>query len=333
VRDIAPSFVTTLLKRILPTVGASLICEPINEHVGLIQFANGRRSFFRDVVFNINPVGSCELAIDKFASTFFLGHFGYSATNCCRVSRPSGLTGVSLDDSLDHGRRFAERIGFPVILKPNSFSEGKFVTKVFSPQEFYTVATSILAVTDTMLVEQFYPGNDYRLVVFDGHLVAAYQRRPLSVVGDGVSSIYTQLLAKQAAYGEAGMGRIIDIDDYRIGLRLKQLKIDLDTILPDQECVYVLDNANLSTGGTSQDVTEQVHPDFANLAVSICADMQLRLCGVDIITTDISQSISNYVVIEINSAPGMRHFSSLSANHLRKVEEIYRSILNHLEYD
>lgn len=330
-RDLAPSFATALLKRILPTIGATLISEPINEHVGLISFANGRRCFYRDTIFNINPVGSCETAIDKHATTFFLKHFGYKATDCIRIARPAAIDGPSLESSLDQGYRFAEAIGFPVILKPNTFSEGKFVTKVFCREDFYLVAATILKVTDTLLVERFYPGNDYRLVVLDGTLVAAYRRHPLSLIGDGMRPIKTLLCEKQDAFHIAGMGVKIDVEDFRIALCLKRFGMSLDTVLPSQKQVYLLDNANLSSGGTSHDVTNQVHPDYTKLATNICSDMLLRLCGVDIITEDISWPMQNYVIIEINSAPGMRHFASTSPLHDQKVERIYRTILGQLE--
>lgn len=331
-RDLTPSFATTLLKRILPSLNATLITEPTNEHVGLIKFANGRRTFYRDTIFGINPVGSCETAIDKYATAFFLKYFGYNSTECYRFARKAEVQLYNTDSLIDSAYHVAETMGFPVMLKPNTFSEGRLVTKVFCRDDFISVAKKILQVTDTFLVERFYSGNDYRLVIFDGNLVAAYHRQPLSVTGNGSKNIQSLLMERQDIFSASGMGLVIDAYDYRIQLTLRRLGMDLDTVLPLDKKIFLLDNANLSTGGTSHDVTNHVHPDYAKLAASICSDMALRLCGVDIITENIAEPRSDYVIIEINSAPGLRHFASMSTNNTQAVENLYRTILYALEH-
>ena len=93
----------------------------------------------------------------------------------------------------------------------------------------------------------------------------------------------------------------------------------------------ILDNANLSTGGMSYDFTTKIHTDYANLAINITKDMELRLCGVDILTSDISKPISDYIIIEINSAPGLDNYASLGEEQVQIVDNLYLKILQSLE--
>ena len=89
----------------------------------------------------------------------------------------------------------------------------------------------------------------------------------------------------------------------------------------------MLDNANLSTGGTSIDVTEKVHPFFKNIAIKLTKDIGLRLCGVDlIIVGDISKPAKSWYVIEINSAPGLDHYAALVKKQQNIVEALYTKV-------
>ncbi len=100
-----------------------------------------------------------------------------------------------------------------------------------------------------------------------------------------------------------------------------------ETIPRQGELVQLLDNANLSTGGTSVDVTEKVHPFFQKKAIALTKDMGLRLCGVDlIIEGDITKAESKWYVIEINSAPGLDHYASLGNKQQKIVEALYTKV-------
>ncbi|MBC1220616.1 cyanophycin synthetase, partial [Nostoc sp. UCD120] len=95
--------------------------------------------------------------------------------------------------------------------------------------------------------------------------------------------------------------------------------------------VYLLDNANLSTGGEAVDFTESIHPDFQKLAVSITKDMQLRLAGVDILASDITSPIVDYTILEVNGAPSLSHYASFGEVQTKRVENLYLKILKILE--
>jgi D-alanine-D-alanine ligase-like ATP-grasp enzyme len=326
-------FVTEMLKKLAPRVGATLLIEPEYGYVGQITFKNGRSALFRGTNFNINQLGSVEIARDKGYACFFLKSFGYNV--------PYGQTFFS-DDLNQHldirrdihdGFSFASQLGFPVIVKPNNLSQGRLVARVFNKREYFRLARQIFRHTSVLRVERFYEGNDYRIVVLDTEIISAYQRVPLSVVGDGRSTIRGLLRKKQESFVRAGRDTTIKIDDFRIETKLARQRLSLDSVLSRGTKLFLLDNANLSTGGDAFDVTADVHREFANLAVRITRDMGLRFCGVDIITADITRPVLDYVVIEVNGAPGLDNYASIGTKQAKAVELLYLRVLRALESD
>lgn len=196
--------------------------------------------------------------------------------------------------NIDAAYRYARRLGFPVVVKPNSGSQGTGVATAHNRQEFYTAMRAIFRHDRIALVQPMLHGKDYRLVVLDNTIVSAYQRIPLNVIGDGRSAIARLLKEKQRRFVEANRDTRIRFDDPRLAIKLKHQGLTLKSVLAAGERIFLLDNANLSTGGESVDVTNKVHPAFRRLAVRITKDMGLRLCGVDIMVDgDISLGTRN----------------------------------------
>lgn len=329
---IRKSFVAEIVCRVAPRIGAHVLTEPEYGFVGLVTFKNGKRVLFRDRNFNINPLASAEIAKDKGYADFFLKHYGYHTSEGQTFFSEERNRRITIKRTIGDGFEYAESLGFPVILKPNNLSQGTLVTKVYNRSEYYRAARKILRRTPVMLVQRFYSGPDYRIVVLDDEVISAYQRIPLFVVGDGRSSIRKLAARKQKYYQKIGRDTEIDIDDFRIGQKLKRQRLHLDSIPGKSEQVYLLDNANLSTGGDAIDVTQAIHPDFKRLAVNITKDMGLRMCGVDIITSaEINLPMSDYVVIEINSAPGLDNYASMGVEQQERVDELYLKVLKALE--
>lgn len=214
-------------------------------------------------------------------------------------------------------------------MKPNSKSQGWGVAKVHNKKELERAARFISARENVFLIQKPARGDDYRLVVLDDKVISAYRRIPLSVMGDGSSSIATLLRKKQRTFRRAGRDTNIKLNDYRFVLRLRRLGKSLKYVPKLGEEVILLDNANLSTGGDAVDVTKKLHPEWNSLAVKITRDMGLRFCGVDLM---IRGSIAeppkgNYVILEINSAPGLDHYASVGGKQRRIVENLYLKVL------
>jgi D-alanine-D-alanine ligase-like ATP-grasp enzyme len=323
--------VTKFLKALVPKINAVLISEPEFENVGFILFKDGNKEYYKNTSFSLNSFASAEIAKDKNYTNFFLKKMGYKVpegqtffsdklNSCLRIKR-----------TISDGFEYAKSIGFPVIIKPNNLSQGKLVTKIFNKEEYYETAEKIFDITDVMLVERFYYGNDFRVLVLDEEIFAVYQREPLKIIGNGISRIKELIEEKQNDFIKSGRKVAINCNDYRIARNLKRNNYTINTILDRGLILQILDNANLSTGGTIYDFTSKVHQEFKNLAVNITKDMKLRLCGIDFLTDDIRKPVSDYTIIEINASPGLNNYASLGAEQLAIAHSFYFRILELLE--
>jgi D-alanine-D-alanine ligase-like ATP-grasp enzyme len=326
-------FVTEILKKIAPKVGADLLIEPEYGFVGQVTFKSGKKMLFRGSNFNVNRLGSVEIARDKGYASFFLRSFGYKTPEGQTFFSEKLCQNLIIKRTIDDGFTYAQQLGFPVILKPNNRSQGMLVTKVYTKRDYYRVARQIFKKSGVLLVQKYYAGRDYRVVVLDDEVISAYERIPLVISGNGQSSIRDLLKHKQDLFLESGRDTVIGVDDFRIKLKLRRQKLSLDSILPNGKSVYLLDNANLSTGGDALDVTDNLHPSFRELAIRITKDMGLRLCGVDILADDITLPLKDYIIIEINGAPGLDNYASMGQAQAKVVESLYLKVLRALEND
>lgn len=324
-------FVTSILQKVAEEIGAIVLLDPECPFVGLIIFKNGNKTFFRSSRFSINSSGSVAIAKDKGVSNFFLNKFGYKVTEGKTFFSEELCEEIANTRNIDAGFYYAKELGFPVIVKPINLSQGIFVTKVHNKQEYYQVAKKILQKTSGFIVERFYSGNDYRIVVLDDEIVSAYQRIPLFIIGDAQATILELMQQKQETFIKNGRKEIIDFEDYRIKKNLRRRKLNFNTVIPKNNIIYLLDNANLSTGGEAVDFTENIHPDFQKLAVSITKEMELRLAGVDILTSDITSPMGDYTIVEVNGAPSLTHYASFGEVQTKRVEKLYLKVLKALE--
>ncbi|MBV6413767.1 MAG: cyanophycin synthetase [Xanthomonadales bacterium PRO6] len=221
---------------------------------------------------------------------------------------PKQMTASSERETL----RAAERIGYPVVVKPYNGNHGRGVCiNLRTPEEVargYEVASKI---SRTVVVETFLTGFDHRMLVVNGELVAAAKRVPGHVIGDGTHSI-KELIEIVNSDPRRGIGHekvLTKIQlDHQVDDLLAKKGYTLDTVLPADEIFWLRSTANLSTGGTAIDVTDIVHPDNRAMAVRAAKAIGLDVCGVDFLTDDISQSYQTHGggICEINAAPGFR---------------------------
>ncbi len=324
-------FVTEVIKKLVPQIGATVLIEPEYGFVGQITFKNGKQTFFRNTRFEINNHASVAIVQDKGYASFFLKQFGYKVPQEQTFFSDKLCSKLIKKRTIDDGYAFAKNLGFPIIVKPNDLSKGILVAKVYNKEEYYQTAQQIFSNTSVLLVQKFYSGNDYRVVVLDGEIVSAYQRMPLSAIGDGKSNILEIIEQKKKTILQENRDVTIDLDDFRIAAKLQKQGLTLNSIIPKNTRINLLDNANLSNGGEAIDVTKQIHPDFQKLAISVTKDIGLRLGGVDIITSDITQPMQDYAIIEINGAPGLEHYAAIGEQQMKVVEELYLKILKAIE--
>ncbi len=300
-------FVANLLKRLGEEEGIPVHVEPTWGHVGQITRPDGTKTYFRGAHFDLNGLGSTEIAVDKGYAAYFLEQAGHNVIPGKTFYAPGFANAINSKDSIDAAYEYAKTtIGFPVVLKPNSSTQGKLVCVAHDKRTFMQAARSICKMDRVFLVQPLIKGHDYRVVVLDGEVMSAYERLPLSVAGNGISTIEELLDKKQKEYQARGRDTTINKEDFRIDNRLKRHQMNRSTILPANQSFALLDNRNLSTGGDAVDVIEEIDPSYKDLAIRIVRDMGLRYCGVDLMVQDdirkpIDPKLNTYHVIEINA--------------------------------
>lgn len=321
-----------LLKKMGRKIGASVAVEPEWGIVGQITFKNGKKSYFRYNTLDLNPVGASDIAKDKGYATYFLKRMGYSTVPGDVFYSASWCTAIGSRRDVNAAYRYAKKLGFPVIVKPNSGSQGTDVALVHNKMEFFRALRSIFKNDRIALVQRKVEGHDYRIVVLDTNVISAYERLPLNVTGDGRSTILELLRKKQRSFVASSRDTRLKTNDPRIAGKLKHQGLGMRSILPRDERIFLLDNANLSSGGDSIDVTRAMHPAFKKLAVDITRDMGLRMCGVDLMVDgDIREEPERYWVLEINAAPGLDHYVKGGKAQEKIVNDLYLQVLKHLE--
>jgi len=325
------NLVSELLKKIVPQMGATLLLEPEYEYAGMIRFASGKQMLFRGTCLNINPAGAVDIAKDKDYSKFFLRSFGYIVPEGKTFFSEERNRVIRVQRDIYEGLVYAKKLGFPVVIKPNNSSQGNLVMKVYSEEEYMRGASEIFLKYPVMLVEKWQEGRDFRIVVLDDRVISAYERVPFHVEGDGVGTIRELVGERLAHFEKTGRGALLDPRDGRVEQVIKREGYTWDSVLPQGVSLSLLDNANLSTGGTSVDYTTQIHPEVVNLAIAITRDMGLRLCGVDVMLVDITKPLSSYCILEVNAAPGLDNYARMGDEQMKRVEDLYLEVLRAIE--
>jgi len=205
-----------------------------------------------------------------------------------------------------------EKIGFPLVFKPLDGNHGKGASiNVKTLEAAIEAFHHAKKYSRKIIVERFITGHDFRILVINNRFTAAALREPAHVVGDGILSIQELIdkenLDPRRGYGHENVLTEISVDKETRD-QLNKLEYTLDTILPEGEKCYVKGTANLSTGGTSTDVTDIVHPHNIFIFERIARVIGLDICGVDIMASNLSEplEVSGGVVLEVNAAPGFR---------------------------
>ena len=221
----------------------------------------------------------------------------------------------------------AKSIGFPVVVKPLDGNQGKGVTvNVSTEEEVKAAFLEAKKYSNSVLVEKYISGNDYRLLVVGDKISAAAERRPPCVIGDGIHSVLelVQIENSSELRGEDHEKPLtkIKLDDLARKVLLSQ-GCDENYIPKANEVVYLRYNSNISTGGTARDCTDEVHPYNAELAVKAARALGLDIAGVDVCCKDISKPLCEQdgAIIEVNASPGLRMHIYPSAGESRNVAE------------
>jgi GNAT-family acetyltransferase (TIGR03103 family) len=266
--------------------------EIIDAEGGFFRLAYGGRSIrCREALTDLTSSVAMSICDDKAVTRRLVEQAG--------ISVPAQL---ETEDAAEIERFLAEHGA--LVVKPARGEQGRGVAVgVESPETVAAAVETAKRICDRVLVEAFSRGEDLRLIVIGFELVAAAIRRPAQVVGDGRSTV-RQLIAKvsrRRAAATAGESQI-PLDDETLRC-IGDAGSSLDEVLPDGQQLSVRKTANLHTGGTIHDVTDEVHPDLAAAAVTAARVIDIPVVGIDLIVA--SHTEPNYVFIEANERPGL----------------------------
>ena len=219
--------------------------------------------------------------------------------------------GRPVDDAAD-AWAVAQDIGAPIVVKPRYGNQGRGVSvNLVTRDEVERAWILANEIDSSVVVERFVSGGDYRILVVGGRMVAAARRHPPTVLGDGVSTV-RELMDRinedpRRCGDHATSLSPMMIDEVAVAVLREQGLTD-HSVPEAGRSVLLRRNANLSTGGSAEDVTDLVHPDVAARAIEAAKVVGLDVAGIDLVTDDVTRSLESQrgVIIEVNAAPGLR---------------------------
>lgn len=225
-------------------------------------------------------------------------------------SIPVASGGICVDE--EDLEKVIQKIGYPIVIKPLGGNHGRGASiNVKTWDEAKEGLAHAQKYGRRVMVEKFITGHDFRILVINHKMVAAAQRIPAHVVGNGVNTIRELIDIEnqdpRRGYGHENVLTEISVDRDTLDL-LEKKGYTEDSIPPKGEIVYLKSTANLSTGGTSVDVTDMVHPENIFLAERISRIIGLDICGIDVMAENLTQPLQQTggVILEVNAAPGFR---------------------------
>lgn len=320
--DERDTFIRFAQRRALGPSTASLVQAAVKRDIpwmrlnnnSLVQLGHGRnQQRIQATVTGRTAHIAVELAGDKEETNKILGQLGLPVPK------------QELTQTEEGAVRAARRIGYPVVVKPYNGNHGRAVAIHLTTDESVRAAfAAAQEISRSVIVETYVGGDDHRLLVVNGTLVAATRRTPGHVVGDGTHTI-AQLIEIVNADPRRGVGHEKVLTRLTLDAQAERLLAKRDytpeTVPPQGEVVHLRSTANLSTGGTATDVTDIIHPDNVEMAVRAIAAIGLDVGGVDFLTVDIAESYRKHggAICEVNAAPGFRMHSAPSEGKPRDV--------------
>ena len=237
------------------------------------------------------------------------------------------VPGGDVTRDVEEGLRIASRIGWPVVVKPLDASQGRgIVTDIRTEEEFRIAFEDAKRYRQSIVVERYLPGRDFRLLVINHKFVAAAERVPAHVIGDGTHTI-AELVEIANRDPRRGVGHEKVLTRITIDggtMRLLHVRgMTPDSVPEAGQVVQLKTTANLSTGGTSIDITDRVHPANIEMAERISCLVDLNIAGIDVVAPDLETPVRDNGggVVEVNAAPGFRMHTAPTEGKPRPVGE------------
>ncbi len=282
----------------------------------LVQLGYGKnRRLIRTAMSDLTSYIAVDVASDK--------HLTKNLLERASLPVPRGVTVVTKEEAV----AALQEVDAPVAVKPLNGHQGKGVSlDLMAPEEVAAAFDIAREFSDAVVVEEYITGRNYRVLVVGGKMVAASERLPAHVVGDGSHTIaeLVDIVNQDPRRGEGHENVLTRIRvDPIVRAYLEKSGRSLTDVPAAGEMVLLRESANLSTGGTAVDVTDAVHPDNARVCQRAARIIGLDICGVDLVTPDIRRPIQEAGggIVEVNAAPGLRMHLAPSMGRPREVGE------------
>ena len=287
----------------------------LNKH-SLVQLGYGcNQKRIRATIASTTGNIAVDIACDKEETKNLLG--------AAEIPVPKGTTINSIEGLHDA----VEKYGFPLVIKPIDGNHGKGnTTNITTMEQAHVAFEAARLYSRNVIIEKYITGYDFRILVINYKFIAAARRTPAHVVGDGVHNIEELIKIVNSdprrGYGHEKVLTQITVDQNTQKM-LEEQELTLDQIPEKDRMVVVKTTANLSTGGTSDDITNDMHPANLIMCERIARIIGLDICGIDIMATSLSIPITETggAVIEVNAAPGFRMHIEPSNGIARNVAE------------
>ena len=226
-------------------------------------------------------------------------------------------------------KKSIRKIEYPLVVKPLDGNHGRGVTVGVNDLEHFATAFDAAKLQSRkgwVIIEKTLVGNDYRVLVINGKMVAAAHRVPAHVIGNGKDTLQALIDRENEnplrGYGHENVLTEITVDHQTERL-IEDAGYTLKSVLPKGEMLTLKTTANLSTGGTAMDITDEVHPANVHIAERAIRLIGLDIGGVDIIAPDLTTPLNENGggIVEINAAPGFRMHLQPTSGLARNVAE------------
>jgi D-alanine-D-alanine ligase-like ATP-grasp enzyme len=292
---------------------------------GFLIAKNGKRIRFDNYKLSMNTAKAVKLCRDKHACVKQLSKDGIVAPET--IMLPQCIKNLhSLEPYIAQAiTSFIEKVGFPVFVKPNNGSEGKFVYRVDGLDALKKSVFKISKSGSDVLIQQACYGTEYRIVVLNGNVVLAYKKEPLMIIGDGQSTINTLIGSKLKSISKR---RKLSIkhSSPKIDFALHAQGLSRDTILKHGEKIYPIPTANLAQGAQPSDATEFIKREYGHICQKIAYSLGASFIGIDFM---VEEKSGNYSVIEVNSKLGFSKYAASGDNAQNTIISVYEKCIRY----
>lgn len=306
-------------KRMLRTVSAQLLyqtaikyglkCSIVSSRFNLFSIIiNNKKIYIKGTSLPVNSQSSSSISSNKYLSKKILKEFNIPTPKSWLVKTISSAKKIIITKNL-----------FPCVIKPIYGSHGdEIYANIETTHELNSVLRQFsLCGHKNILIEKYIKGIDYRILIVDNKISAITERIPAHIIGDGKNSIKTliQLFNKNPLVGKKYEKPMCKIRiNFELKRTLRKQNLLLSSIIDKNKTIYLKQNANISSGGISKDVTNTVKPKIKKIALKTAHVLNMDFCGVDIIY---NPKTNESYVLEINDCPGIdiHHFPILGQGH------------------